>query len=135
MQNDPATRVSAPAVGLIVTGALGAVTSLGLAVVAAVGGVAAFVGSAAAETFPVEALPGVAAFGIVVLIGLVASLFTVYAGFQMRSLRGWGMSLAGAIVAAVPCLSPCCILGLPIGIWAILVLIDEPVKQAFADRP
>ena len=38
--------------------------------------------------------------------------------------------MAGAIVAMLPC-SGCCLLGLPIGIWAIIVLIDSDVKRAF----
>ncbi|MDP8924982.1 MAG: hypothetical protein M3O34_19215 [Chloroflexota bacterium] len=52
----------------------------------------------------------------------------------MRALRSWGVAMAGAILAIVPC-GPCCLLGLPFGIWAILVLIDDEVKQAFATTP
>jgi hypothetical protein len=38
--------------------------------------------------------------------------------------------MAGAVAAIVPC-SICCILGLPMGIWAIIVLIDQDVKHSF----
>jgi hypothetical protein len=31
----------------------------------------------------------------------------------------------------IPCLSPCCCLGLPIGIWALVVLLDNNVKASF----
>jgi hypothetical protein len=66
-------------------------------------------------------------FGV---ISLALSAFVTYAGWQMRQLRGWGLSMAGAIAAIIPC-SGCCILGLPIGIWAIVVLIDADIKRAF----
>jgi hypothetical protein len=35
------------------------------------------------------------------------------------------------VVAMVPCLSPCCILGLPLGIWALIVLMKPEVKSSF----
>jgi hypothetical protein len=31
----------------------------------------------------------------------------------------------------IPCISPCCLLGLPIGIWALVVLLKPEVKAAF----
>jgi len=126
VQNDPRTRVSAPAVGLMVTGALGAVSALIFLLMLAFGGIVALAGQDAAND-----LPGIGVSAVWMLIGLAVSGFVVYAGMQMRQLQGWGLSLAGAIVAMIPCISPCCILGLPIGIWAILVLIDNDVKGAF----
>ena len=126
MQNDPQTRVSAPAVGLIVTGALGAALGLLGVLMMTIGGVAALAGKDAAD-----ALPGLGVSLVFSVIGIAVSGFVAYAGMQMRKLQGWGLSLAGAIVAMIPCISPCCILGLPIGIWAILVLINEDIKRAF----
>jgi hypothetical protein len=31
----------------------------------------------------------------------------------------------------VPCISPCCLVGLPIGIWALVVLNKPEVKSSF----
>lgn len=45
-----------------------------------------------------------------------------------RSGRGWGV--AGAIFAMLPC-SPGFLLGLPIGIWALVVLSNQDVKTVF----
>lgn len=126
MQQDPDTRVSAPAVGLIVTGALGVVLWLMSLLLFGLGGVAALVDRDAAD-----ALPGFGVSVLLALVGLALSGLVIYAGLQMRKLQGWGLSMAGAIVAMIPCFGPCWILGLPIGIWAILVLIDEEVKRAF----
>jgi hypothetical protein len=49
----------------------------------------------------------------------------------MKRLENHGMSMAAAIIAMVPCISPCCLIGLPIGIWALTVLNDPSVKAAF----
>jgi hypothetical protein len=48
----------------------------------------------------------------------------------MKRLENYGFALTGAIVAMVPC-SGCCLLGLPFGIWALVVLSDSSVKEAF----
>jgi hypothetical protein len=125
VQQDAATRVSAPAVGLLVAAGLSlAVNLLSLLVVGLVG-VAAVTDSQTAN-----ALPAAGAVIGVGVIGIALNVLTMYAAWQMRQLRGWGLSLAGAIVAMLPC-TPCCIIGLPIGIWAVIVLIDNEVKAAF----
>jgi ABC-type proline/glycine betaine transport system permease subunit len=57
--------------------------------------------------------------------------FIIFAALKMKELRQWELSLAASIVAMIPCISPCCILGLPIGIWALVVLLRPEVKEAF----
>ena len=124
MQPDPAGRVSAPAIGLMVAGGLSAATMLLFMALSAIGGTAAI-----SDPETRDALPGI---GILLGLGtvkLVLDLLTVYAGWQMRKLQSWGVCMAGSIIAMVPCF--CCILGLPMGIWALIVLIDNEVKQAF----
>jgi hypothetical protein len=111
---------------LIVTGALGVVTSVVLLMMVAFGGMVALL-----DKDSVESLPGIGVTAIWMLVGLVLSAFVIYAGLQMRKLQGWGLSMAGAVLAMVPCLSPCCLLGLPIGIWAVMVLLDDEVRRAF----
>ena len=45
-------------------------------------------------------------------------------------------ALVSAVLALLPCLSPCCVLGLPFGIWALVTLNKPEVKEAFAaNRP
>ena len=125
MQQDPATRVSAPAIGLLVTGGIGIAWTLMWMAMIGIFGVAIL-----ADPDAREALPGVAIWEGFGVISLALSALVTYAGWQMRQLRGWGLSMAGAIVAMLPC-SGCCLLGLPIGIWAIIVLLDNEIKQAF----
>ena len=45
--------------------------------------------------------------------------------------------MVAAVVALLPCVSPCCLVGLPIGIWALTTMNKPEVKDAFramADR-
>jgi hypothetical protein len=49
----------------------------------------------------------------------------------MKKLESYGLAMAASIIAMIPCVSPCCLLGLPIGIWALVVLMKPEVKSAF----
>jgi hypothetical protein len=66
-------------------------------------------------------------------LGLLAALLTLFGGIRMRSLRSYALSIAGAISAAIPCLtcSGTCCFGEFIGLWALIVLLNAEVKAAF----
>ena len=64
-------------------------------------------------------------------IGILIGILILYAGVRMRALENHGLAVAASILAMIPCISPCCILGLPFGIWALVVLLDANVKAAF----
>jgi len=64
-------------------------------------------------------------------VGLVVAALVIFASLKMKELRMWELSLAVSLVAMIPCLSPCCILGLPIGIWSLVVLLKPEIKAAF----
>ena len=71
-------------------------------------------------------------FGIISLVvGLIMSLVVLIGLRKMMTLESYGFSMAAMILSMIPCLSPCCIFGLPLGIWGIIVLNDENVKAAF----
>lgn len=125
MQQDPATRVSAPAIGLMVAGGLSLALTLLYIVIISIAGVAAI-----ADEQTADALPGVGIMIGFAVIKLALDALTIYGAWQMRKLQSWGLSLTSAIVAMLPC-SICCILGLPIGIWAVIVLVDNDIKRAF----
>jgi hypothetical protein len=67
-------------------------------------------------------------FGVIALI--VAGV-VLYGALQMMEARKWGLALTVSILAMIPCISPCCIIGIPIGIWAIIVLNKPEVRGAF----
>ena len=51
---------------------------------------------------------------------------------QDADLRGRGLAMTGSVLSMIPCLSGCCIVGLPVGIWALVVLNNPDVRAGFA---
>lgn len=69
-------------------------------------------------------------FGI---IALLVNAFIIYASLEMMKLKSWGMALTASILVMIPCFTCfCCFLGIPSGIWSMIVLMDPQVKAAFA---
>jgi hypothetical protein len=128
--NDAARQVSGPATGLLVTGIVG----IFFAALALIGsilgmGLAPFIRDEIPERYAEFWEGSVGAASAVV--GLAVAAFIIFAALKMRELKQWELSLAASIVAMIPCVSPCCILGLPIGIWALVILLRPDVKEAF----
>lgn len=66
-------------------------------------------------------------------VGAVLNLLTLAGGVAMRGARGYGLAMTGAIAGIVP-MSGCCCLTMPVGIWALIVLVGADAKAAFAAR-
>ena len=62
-------------------------------------------------------------------IGL--SAFVLWAALKMRRLESYPLAFAACMVSLVPCLSPCCCLGIPFGIWGLVVMHDRSVRPHF----
>lgn len=69
-----------------------------------------------------------AIWGVVLLI---AAIFVLYGSIKMKSMTNYGLAKATAIVAMIPCIGPCCLLGIPFGIWTFIVLSKPNVRDAF----
>jgi hypothetical protein len=67
-------------------------------------------------------------WGVVLII---ASSFVLYGAIHMRNLKKYEIARAATIVAMVPLLGPCCIVGIPFGIWAFMALGKPGVRNAF----
>ncbi|HEY3762015.1 MAG TPA: GYF domain-containing protein [Verrucomicrobiae bacterium] len=66
------------------------------------------------------------------LFALVTLIFLLIGAIKMNSLRSYELAVTAAILAMIPCVtSCCCILGLPFGIWALVVLMKPEVKSHF----
>jgi hypothetical protein len=119
------SKVKGPALGLIILGGIGVVLGLwGLI----------FGGGAPEDVDPQlrEFAESIEKFsrGLGVL-NILASAFLVWSGLQMKALEGWGVSLAGCILVMTPLAGCTCVIGLPIGIWGLIVLFNAEVKAAF----
>jgi hypothetical protein len=66
-------------------------------------------------------------------VATVLNLLALIGGIKMRGLSGYGLAMTGAIAAVIP-LSGCCCLTTPVGIWAIVVLLNPVVKEGFGQR-
>ena len=62
---------------------------------------------------------------------LVASSFVLLGAIRMKNLKSHGIAKAAAIVAVVPLVGPCCLLGIPFGVWALITLEKPEVRNAF----
>ena len=65
------------------------------------------------------------------VIALLLSGLIFFGAMKMKKLESYGLAMTASIIAMIPCFSPCCLIGLPIGIWALVVLSKPEVKSAF----
>ena len=126
-----AQMVSGPAIGLIVTAALGALAQLGSIGMNVFGmSMSHNMGQQQPDAAWVNLLSG--GMGIFFsIIGIIMSVVIFLGAMKMKKLESYNFALTATIIAMVPCLSPCCLLGLPIGIWALVILMKPEVKGAF----
>jgi hypothetical protein len=71
------------------------------------------------------------AIGVIFFLG---ALVVVVGGLSLRRLGSYGLARTGSIAAMVPCLSPCVILAVPIGVWALVTTSNPDVRRAFPSR-
>ncbi len=121
-------RVKGPAIGLIVTGILGAVLEIaGVVLNVLWAGSSPFADRD--ERLFVFFTGTWGAIGSV--IGAAVAGFIVWAALKMMRLEGLPLAFVACVLALIPCLSPCCVITLPFGIWGLIVLNDPVVKRAF----
>jgi hypothetical protein len=65
------------------------------------------------------------------LFTLALSGVTLFGALKMKNLENFGLAIAASIIALIPCFGPCCCIGIPAGIWALVVLNKPEVKSAF----
>jgi len=64
--------------------------------------------------------------------GLIVSALVLVGAIKMLELRGYKFAVTASILAMIPCFTPCCCIGLPFGIWALIVLNRPEVKSQFS---
>ena len=125
-------QVAGPAIGLLVVGIFMILSQIagilfnllgaGMGAVGAVGGS----DDAIASLF--SGVIGLVFSAVWMVFGGVV----IFGALKMKALQSYGLAMTAAIVAMLPCTSGwCCLLGLPLGIWALVVLMNNDVKAAF----
>jgi phage FluMu protein Com len=131
-------QVSGPAIALIVTAMLGFVTNLligglyGMLLVMLVA--AGDIPSIGALDDPAQLITDYGILVAVAVFGLVMDAFILVGATRMKRLDNYTFALTASILAVISRISPCCFVGVPFGIWAIMVLKDSSIKAAFQDR-
>lgn len=132
--------VKLPAIFLIIVGAIGILVALLGLVTSAVGG-----GGDEAQMQQMLQNPDLppalkqalaasqsGALGILSnIVMLVLSGIMVFGATKMMKLQSFSLAMAAAIIAIIPCWGSCCCIGIPFGIWALVVLNKPEVKASF----
>jgi hypothetical protein len=124
-----ASRVAGPSIALIVLGFLTIALQL-LSILVNI----LQVGIAGAAGRHGDALP-MLIFGpvqiVISAIAIVGAIVIILGGMRMKNLENYGLAMTASILSLIPCFGPCCLLGIPIGIWALVALSDNTVRIAF----
>jgi hypothetical protein len=64
---------------------------------------------------------------------LLTAFLSLFAGIRMLQLRNYGLVFFAAVVSAIPCVSGsgCCCLGELAGIYAVVMLLQTDIRDAF----
>jgi hypothetical protein len=65
------------------------------------------------------------------IIKLAVASLIIVASLKLRKLESFPLVVTSAILAIVPCTSPCCCVGIPIGIWVLVAIMKPEVKSSF----
>lgn len=125
------SQVGPPAIALMVASGITFLWYLGIVVMMLFfGGMAALDGGGGGD--PMAGLLSGVIAAVVYGFWAIMALIAFIGAFRMRQLKSYGLAMASAIIAMVPCTTyMCCLLMLPMGIWALTVLLKPEVKSAF----
>ena len=73
--------------------------------------------------------------GVDDLLALCGLVITSSAGSRCGTCRGRGLAMTGSVLSMIPCTELVLPVGLPVGIWALVVLNNADVKAGFAAVP
>lgn len=117
-----ATRIRSAGTWLLVSGGLALVVLL---VASALSGWNVYV----------YGVSGLAAQGIGAVVSTFGSVFFALlqfvAGWLLRGLKRRKVVMVLVILSMLPCVAPCCVAGVPLGIWVLLLLRNERSPRVF----
>lgn len=131
MASDNLKRLKIPAVGLIAVGVLNGVWAILNLITYIWFGIAPQVARFPAEYKDSAYILILIGIGFLV-INLITAPFIIYGAVQMIKGRKYGLSKIAAILALIPLLSFGFLIGIPFGIWALILLGKPEIKDAFS---
>lgn len=133
MMIDVSSKIKAPAIGLIIVGAL----NFALGLLSVLSGLLRLTGIIPGDNIPTDEAERlgyfVGTFGGygVAFISLIIAPFIIYGAVRMLGGKSYKFAKTSAILAIIPFISCCFIIGIPFGIWALMVLSKPEVKAFF----
>ena len=64
-------------------------------------------------------------------IGIVMDILVLLGAYNLMNLKKYSLAMTGAVIACIPCCGPCFVLGIPFGIWALVLLNNPEIKPHF----
>lgn len=126
------SKVKGPALGMLISTSVGMLLAL-LGLALNILGLSLF--AVAADQAPTPEFASVVGQGVAGLIqgliGLIGGGVIIFGCIKMMKLQSYGFAFTTSILAMIPCISPCCLLGIPFGIWGLVVLNDPLVRNSF----
>jgi predicted Zn finger-like uncharacterized protein len=131
-RGDAVQMVYLPGLLLTIAGYVGVGINALVILINLVGAVNALVSSAQAPrgSVGVNPLMILTAVGVQLFITALWGSAVIRGGQSFTSMNSYSMAIIGCIAACLPC-SLGCFLGLPIGIWGLVVLMQDHVRRTF----
>ena len=133
MMIDNLQKLRGPAIGLIIAGSLNGMIGL----LALLGGLMRLSGIGGRESLPVEDAERIGYMTSTVvtyamsLLSLLLAPVIIYGAVQMMKAKNYKAVRIAAILVIIPFTSCCFLVGIPMGIWALVILGKPEVKAAF----
>jgi hypothetical protein len=129
------TKTALPALLMLIAAGLNLVINLyGLISTVVNPGAVRKMGDQLSQAMGVPPMPVDAAKLNMVAAGLflVVSLAQLVAAVAMMRRRWYALAMMGAFLSIINCNNICCLLSIPVGIWAFIVLLQPDVKASFS---
>ncbi len=68
---------------------------------------------------------------VIAVLALFCGAIILLGAIRMKNLQSRGLAMTSAILGIIPCTSACCLLGMPFGIWGLVVMNDPSVRPYF----
>jgi hypothetical protein len=126
-----ANKVKGPALGVLISTIVGLLLTL-LGIVLNILGLSLIAVADQPAQPEIVSVVGQGIIGLVFnIIALIGGGVIVFGCLKMMKLQSYGFAFTTCILAMIPCISPCCLLGIPFGIWGLVVLNEPRVKNSF----
>lgn len=123
-------QVTGPAVGIMVVSGLSFLWWIAVVVMVLFAGGIGFLQGSGSD--PMAGLVGGLVAAAIYGFFALAALITFVGAMRMKAMKTYWLAFTSAIISILPCTTYiCCMLMMPFGIWALVVLLKPDVKKEF----